>query len=129
MLIVIRFVIAFLPRSKHLLDSVLKCKDITLPAKVHIFTLMVFPVVMCRCECWTIKKAEYQKIDAFKLWCWKRLLRVSWTARRSSSSILKEINPEYSLEGLRLKLKLQWEQMKKINWNRSIRKDLDVGKD
>ena len=84
----------------------LKSKDITLPTKVHIVKAMVFPVVMYRCESWTIKKAEHQRIDAFKLWCWRRLLRVPWTARRSNQSILKETNPEYSLEGLMLKLKL-----------------------
>ena len=79
-----------------------------LPTKVHLVKAMVFPVVMCGCESWTIKKAECQRIDAFELWCWRRLLRVSWTARRSNQSILKEISPEYSLEGLRLKLKLQY---------------------
>ena len=87
------------------LDSVLKSKDITLPTKVK---AMVFPVVMHRCESWTIKKTECQRIDAFKLWCWRRLLRVPWTARRSNQSILKEMSPEYSLEGLMLKLKLQY---------------------
>ena len=87
-------------------DSVLKSRDITLPTKVHIVKAMVFPVVMYRYESWTIKKAERQKIDAFKLWCWRRLLKVPWKARRSNQSILKEINPEYSLEGLMLKLKL-----------------------
>ena len=90
------------------LDSVLKKKDITLPTKVHLVKAMVFPVVMCGCESWTIKKAECQRIDAFELWCWRRLLRVPWTARRSNQSILKEISPEYSLEGLMLKLKLQY---------------------
>ena len=88
------------------LDSVLKTRDITLPTKVCIVKTMVFPVVVYGCESWTIKKAESQRIDAFKLWCWRRLLRVPWTARRSNQSILKEINPEYSLEGLMLKLKL-----------------------
>ena len=88
------------------LDSTLKSRDITLPAKVHLVKAMVFPVVMYGCESWTIKKAEYQIIDTFKLWCWRKLLRVAWTARRSNQSILKEINPEYSLEGLMLKLKL-----------------------
>ena len=86
------------------LDSILKRKDIPLPTKVHIIKAMNFPVVMCRCEGWTIKKAEHQKIDAFELWCWRRLLRVSWTARKLNQSILREINPEYSLEGLMLKL-------------------------
>ena len=90
------------------LDSVLKSKDITLPTKVHIVKAIVFPVVMYRCESWTIKKAECQKIDASELWCWRRLLRVPWSARTSNQSILKEINPEYSLEGLMLKLKLQY---------------------
>ena len=89
------------------LDSVFKSRDITLPTKVCIVKSMVFPVVMYRCESWTIKKTECTKIDAFKPWCWRRLLRVPWTARRSNQSILKEINPEYSLEGLMLKLKLQ----------------------
>ena len=88
------------------LDDILKSRDITLPTKSHLVKAMVFPVVMYRCETWTIKKAECQRIDAFKLWCWRRLLRVPWTARRSNESILKEISPEYSLEGLMLKLKL-----------------------
>ena len=90
------------------LDSILKSRDITLATKFHIVKAMVFPVVMYGCESWTIKKAECQIIDAFELWCWRRLLRVPWTARRSSQSIPKEINPEYSLEGLMLKLKLQY---------------------
>ena len=90
------------------LDSILKSRDITLPTKVHLVKAMVFPVVMYGCESWTMKKAEHQRIDAFKLWCWKRLLRVPWTARRSNQSILKEISPEYSLEGLMLRLKLQY---------------------
>ena len=89
------------------LDSVFKSRDITLPKKVHIVKAMVFPVVMYGCESWTVKKAEHRRIDAFELWCWRRLLRVPWTARRLNLSILKEINPEYSLEGLMLKLKLQ----------------------
>ena len=88
------------------LDSILKCRDITLPTKVHLVKAMVFPVVMYACESWTIKKAEHQRIDAFELWCWIILLRVPWTARTSNQSILKEISPEYSLEGLMLKLKL-----------------------
>ena len=88
--------------------SILKSRDITLPTKVHIAKGIVFPIVMYGCENWIIKKAEGQKIDAFKLWCWRRLLRLSWTARRSNQSILKEINPKYSLEGLMLKLKLQY---------------------
>ena len=86
------------------LDSILKSKDITLPIKVHLVRTMVFPVVMYGCESWTIKKAECQRIDVFKLWCWRKLLRVPWTARRSNQSILKEISPEYSLEGLTVKL-------------------------
>ena len=90
------------------LDSILKSKDITLPAKVCIVTGMVFPVVVYGCESWTKKKAEHQRIHAFKLWYWRRLLRVPWTPRRSKQSILKEISPEYSLEGLMLKLKLQY---------------------
>ena len=90
------------------LDSIFKSRDITLPRKFHLVKAMVFPVVMYGCESWTIKKAEHQRIDAFELWCWRRLLRVPWTARRSNQSTLKEINPEYSLEGLMLKLKLQY---------------------
>jgi len=90
------------------LDSVLKSRDITLPTKVCVVKTMVFPVVMYRFGSWTIKKAECQIIDAFKLWCWRRLLRVPWTARRSNQSILKEVSPEYSLEGLMLKLKFQY---------------------
>ena len=90
------------------LDSVLKCRDITWPTMISMVKAMVFPVVTCRCESWTIKKAERQRIDAFELWCWRRLLRVPWTARRSNRSILKEINLEYSLEVLMLKLKLQY---------------------
>ena len=90
------------------LDSILKSRDITLSTKVHLVKAMVFPVVMYGCESWTLKKAERQRIDAFELWCWRRLLRVPWTARRSDQSILKEISPEYSLEGLMLKLKLQY---------------------
>ena len=90
------------------LDSILKSRDITLPTKVHLVKAMVFPVVMYGCESWTIMKAECQRIDAFQLWCWRRLLRVPWTARKSNQSILKEISPEYSLEGLMLKLKLQY---------------------
>ena len=89
------------------LDSILKNRDITLLTKVHLVKAMVFPVVICGCESWTIKKAEHQNIDDFELWCWRRLLRVPWTARRSNQSILKKISPEYSLEGLILKLKLQ----------------------
>ena len=88
------------------LDSILKNRDITLPTKVHLVNAMIFPVVMYGCESWTLKKAERQRIDAFELWCCRRLFRVPWTARRSTQSILKEISPEYSLEGLMLKLKL-----------------------
>ena len=90
------------------LDIILKRRDVTLPAKVQLVKAIVFPVVMYGYESWTINKAEHRRIDAFELWCWRRLLRVSWTARRSNQSILKEISPEYSLEGLMLKLKLQY---------------------
>ena len=90
------------------LDSILKSRDIILPMVVHLVKVMVFPVVMCGCESWTIKKAQCQRIDAFELWCWRRLLRVPWRARRSNQSILKRISPEYSLEGLMLKLKFQY---------------------
>ena len=90
------------------LDKILKNRYITLPTKVHIVKAMVFPVVMYRCESWTMKKPEHQKIDAFELWCWRKLLRVSWTARRANQSILKEITPKYSWKGLMLKLKLQY---------------------
>ena len=89
------------------LDSILKSRDITLPTNVHLVKAMVFPVVTYECERWTVQKAERQRIDAFELWCWRRLLRVLWTARRSNQSILKEISPEYSLEGLMFRLKLQ----------------------
>ena len=90
------------------LDSILKSRDLTLPTTVHLVKAMVFPVVMYGCESWTVKKAEHRRIDAFELWCWRRLLRVPWTARRSNQSILKEISSECSLEGLMLKLKLQY---------------------
>ena len=90
------------------LDSILKSRDITLPTKVHLVKAMVFPVVMYGCESWIVKKAEGQRIDSFEVWCWRRLLKVPWTAKRSNQSILKEISPEYSLEGLMLKLKLQY---------------------
>ena len=90
------------------LDRVLKSRDITLPTKVHLVKTMVYPVVTYGCESWTIKKAEHRRTDAFELWCWRRLLTVPWTARRSNQSILKEIKPKYSLEGLMLKLKLQY---------------------
>ena len=109
------------------LDSILKNRDLTLPTKVHIVKAMVFPVVISECESWTVKKAECWRIDAFELWCWRRLLRVPWTVRRSSQSILKEINPEYSLEGLMLKLKLQYfgYLMRRAN---SLEKTLTLGK-
>ena len=99
-----------LPERKAMtnLDNILKNRDIALSTKVHLVKAMVLPIVMYGCESWTIKNAEHQRIDAFELWCWRRLLRVPWTARRSNQSILKEINPEYSLEGLMLKLKLQY---------------------
>ena len=90
------------------LDSILKSRDITLPTKVCLVKAVVFPVVMYGCESWTVKKAEHRRTDAFELWCWRRLLRVPWTARKSNQSILKEISPEYSLEELMLKLKLQY---------------------
>ena len=90
------------------LDSILNSRDITFPAKVHLFKAMFFPVVMYGCESWTVKKAEHQRIDAFEPWCWRRFLRVPWTARRSNQSILKEVSSEYSLEGLMLKMKLQY---------------------
>ena len=110
------------------LDSILKSRDITLPTKVHAVKALLFPVVMYKCGSWTIKKAECQRIDAFELWCWRRLSRVPWTARRSNQSILKEISPEYSLEGLMLKLKLQYFGPPDVkNW--LIGKDPDAGKD
>ena len=109
------------------LDSILKSRDITLPPKFHIVKAMVFPVVMYGCESWTIKKAEHQRIDAFEVWCWRRLLRVPWTARRFNQSILKEIRPKYSLERLMLKLKLQYfgHLMGRTN---SLEKTLMLGK-
>ena len=109
------------------LDSTLKSRDITLPKEVHLVKAMVFPVVMYGCESWTIKKAECQRIDAFELWYWRRLLRVPWTARRSNQSILKEISPEYSMEGLMRKLKLQYfgQLMQKAD---SLEKTLMLGK-
>ena len=109
------------------LDSLLKSRDITLPTKVHIDKAMVFPVVMYRCESWTIKKTEYRRIDAFELWCWRRLLRVHWTSRRSNQSIVKEIKPEYLLEGLMLKLhSILWPP---DETSQLIGKDPDAGKD
>ena len=110
------------------LDSILKIRDITLPTKVCLVKAMVFPVVMYRCESGAIKKAEHRRIDAVALWCWRRLLRVPWTARRSNQSILKEISPEYSLEGLTLKLKLQYFGHL-IQRTDSLEKDPDGGKD
>ena len=109
------------------LDSILKSRDITLPTKVLLVKAMVFPVVKYGCESWTIKKAECRRIDAFELWCWRSLLRVPWTARRSNQSILKEISPEYSLEGLMLKLKLQYfgPLMRRVD---SLEKTLMLGK-
>ena len=109
------------------LDSILKSRDITLPTNVHIVKTMVFPVVMYGCESWTTKKAKSQRIDVFELWCWRRLLRVPWTARRSNQSILKEISPEYSLERLMLKLMLQYfgHLMQRAN---SLEKTLMLGK-
>ena len=109
------------------LDSILKSRDITLPTKVHLVKAMVFPVVMYGCEIWTRKKAECRRIDAFELWCWRRLWRVPWTARRSNQSILKEISPEYSLEGLMLKLKLHY--FDHLMWRTdSLQKTLMLGK-
>ena len=109
------------------LDSILKSRDITLPTKVHLVKAMVFPVVMYGSVSWTIKKAESQRIDAFELWCWRRFLRVPWTAGRSNQSILKEINPEYSLEGLMLKLKFQY--ISHLRWRTgSLEKTLMLGK-
>ena len=109
------------------LDSILKNRDITLPTKVHLVKAMVFLVVIYACESWIIKKTEHQRIDAFELWCWRRLLRVPWTARRSNQSILKEISSEYSLEGLMLKLKLQYSGhlIQRVD---SLEKTLMVGK-
>ena len=107
------------------LDSILESRDITLPIKVHLVKAVVFPVVMNGCESWTIKEAECQSIDAFELWCWRRLLRVSWTARRSNQSILKEISPEYSLEALMLKLQYFGHLMRRTD---SLQKTLMLGK-
>ena len=109
------------------LDSIFKSRDITLPTKVRLVKAMVFPVVMYGCESWTVKKVEHRRTDAFELWCWRRLLRVSWTTKRSNQSMLKEISPEYSLEGLILKLKLQYfgHLMRRID---SLEKTLMLGK-
>ena len=112
-------------KSMTNLDNILKSRDITIPAKVHLVKAMVFPVVMYRCESWTIKKAECRRIDAFELWCWKRLLIVSWTGGRPNQSILKEINPEYSLEGLMLKLQYFGYLMRRAN---ALEKILMLGK-
>ena len=110
------------------LDSIFKSRDITLPTKVHLVKATVFPVVMYGCESWTVKKAERRRIDAFGLWCWRRLLRVPWTARRATQSILKEIDPGISLEGMMLKLKLQYlgHLMRRID---SLEKNSDAGRD
>ena len=109
------------------LDCVLKSRDVTLPTKVHVVKATIFPVVTYGCESWTVKKAECQKMDAFELWCWRRLLRVPWTARKSNQSILREINPEYPLEGLKLKLKLQY--FGHVIWTAySLGKSLMLGK-
>ena len=109
------------------LDSIFKSREITLPTKVCLVKAMVFPVVMYGCEIWTVKKAECRRIDAFELWCWRRLLRVPWTTRRSNQSILKDISPEYSLEGLMLKLKLQY--FGHLMWRTdSLEKTLKLGK-
>ena len=111
------------------LDSILKSRDITLPIRVHLVKAMVFPVVMYGCESWTIMKTEHRRIDAFELWCWRRLLRFPWPARRSNRSILKEICPEYSLEGLMLKLKLQYFVRLPDAKRGLIQKGPDTGKD
>ena len=108
------------------LDSILKSRDVTLPTKVHLVKAMVFPLVMYGCESWTVKKAERRKIDAFELWCWRRLLRVPWTARRPNQSILKEISPGCSLEGLMLKLQYFGHLMQRVD---SFGKDPDAGRD
>ena len=114
-------------KSYDQLDSIFKSRDITLPTKVYLVKAMFFPVVMYGCKSWTIKKAECQRTDAFELWCWRTLLKVPWTARRSNQSILKEISPEYSLEGLRLKLKLQY--FGHLMWRTdSLEKTLMLGK-
>ena len=109
------------------LDSILKSRDISLPTKVHLVKTMVFPVVMYGCESWTVKKAKHRRIDAFEVWCWRRLFRVPWTARRSNQSILKEIILGCSLEGLMLKLKLQYSAPDEKSWH--IGKDPDAGRD
>ena len=108
-------------------DSILKSRDITLPIKVRLVKAMIFPIVMYGCESWAIKKAEHQRINVFEMWIWRRLLKVPWTARRSNQSIVKEISTEYSLEGLMLKLKLQY--FGYLMWSQLIGKDLEAGKD
>ena len=120
-------------KARTNLASILKSRDITLSTKVHLVKAMVFPVVMYECEDWTIKQAEHQRIDAFEVWCWRRLLRVPWIARRSNQSILKEISPEYSLEGLMLKLKLQYighlmRRAHSLTWSHWPQKTLVLGK-
>ena len=110
------------------LDSILKNRDITLPTTVHLVKVMAFPLIMYGCESWTIKKTENRRIDTFELWCWRRLLKVPWTARRSNQSILKEISPEYLLEGLMLKLKLQHQIGYLMQRKDSIEKTLMLGK-
>ena len=110
------------------LDSILKSRDITLPTKVHLVKAVIFPAVMYGCESWTIKKVERQTTDAFEMWCWRRLLRIPWTERRSNQSILKEISPEYSLEGLMLKLKLQYFGKVLMQRTDSLEKTLMLGK-
>ena len=114
-------------KAMNNLDSFLKSRDITLPTNVHLVKVLVFPVVMYGCENWTIKKVEHQRIEAFELWCWRKLLRVLWTARRSNQSILKEISPEYSLEGVILKLKFQYFDL--LMWRTdSLEKTVMLGK-
>ena len=121
-------------KSMRNLDSILKSRDVTLPTKVRLVKALVFPVVTYGCESWTIKKAECRRIDALELWCWRRLLGVPWTARRSNQSILKEISPEYSLERLMLKLKLQYfghlmrrsDSLEKTRWSFSVTKEFSV---
>ena len=115
-------------KAMTILDSILKSRDITLPTKVHIVKAMVFPVVIHGCENWTIKKADHQRTDALEMWCWRRLLRVPWTARRSNKSTIKQINPVFSLKGLMLKLKIQYFVCTPDGKNRLIGKTLMLGK-
>ena len=117
-----------MPSPMTNLDSIIKSRDITLPTKVHLVKVMVLPVVMYGCESWTKKKVEHQRVDAFELWCWRRLLRVPWTATRANQSILKENSPQYSLEGLMLKLNLQYFDLLMQTTN-LIGKNPDTGKD